>query len=441
MDRRLAKWSWTKLSTWMQCPSWWYFQYVAKKKAAVIEPFVRGSKLHRAFEQYAKHCYQRSAEGKRGTDFDHMRAIGKALNDDELAEACEKFAETHEFDDALTVADSDGVERSFKVELPGDAGLFRGKVDHVTWNPIDRELAITDYKTGRMAPADNDEGCPLQLQSYAWAIAEGEDWQPDIIVCTMDYTCAGELRTWEIEPHELSMEWALAVIAEIAAETRKADIEAADAPDGGPRTFEAAPGNHCMYCGYRRHCSAMEAAPPPILDLATAQASGEWLTTTKAQMDEVRKAMKAWVEGQGGIPIGNSMWDWYMSKDKGRRFTTGGKGKAAHDQKKALIARLCKEEGLDQEQAIAVAGRLAPVIDWRKDALAQYVPLSEDDVFAASNVITTDADGNEVQLDLQAEGYLEPVKPTRSFECRPLSDGGMFNVSPVGRRLKVGEGE
>jgi len=441
VNNPLAKWSWTRLSTYMQCPAWWRFQYIDKLKAAIIEPFVRGSKLHRAFEQYARHCYARSKDGKRGTDFDHMRAIGKALDDPDLAEACEQFAENHEFLDGLTVADGDGIERNFSVPLPREAGLFRGKVDHVQWNEIDRELHVIDYKTARRAPADTDESCPLQLQSYAWAIVEGQDWDPGIIIATMDYTCADEQRTWEIEPHELNMDWALTVIAEIEAEIRKADIEASDPPDGGPRTFEPAPGNHCLYCGYRLHCSAMVAAPPPILDLETAQAAAAYLSTTAAQSKEVRAAMKVWVEEHGGIPVGESMWDWYPGKDGGRRFTSGGKGKAAHDQKKALIARLCKEEGLDQEQAMAVAGRLAPVIDWRNDKLAQYVPLGDDDVFAPTSAMTEGEDGKEVQLDLQEEGYLEPMSARRSFECRPLSDGGMFDVAPVGKRLNPMEGE
>ncbi len=221
----------SSLNTFVECPARWRFQYLTDIEPAPVEGFREGTILHECVEEYAKHCRAAGVP----SDLDRMRAIAGRFDDDGIADALNRFAEWHQYDWSLTVADGKGIERWFDVELPGDYGRMRGRVDELQFNEAENALWVTDFKSRRTASAPDQ--CPKQLRLYAWAMLQ-QFPATERVVCRYEYIYGGEPREWELEA-PVSIEWATAIIDRIRSE----------------EWWKATPGNHCSFCGFIAECA------------------------------------------------------------------------------------------------------------------------------------------------------------------------------------------
>ena len=134
---RLLPWSYTKLDTFRQCPRRAYHAYVLKEKSPQTPEMLKGTQVHKAFED---------------------RVIGNKPLPPELMK--------HEhFTHAMKTKQSEGYElhAELKYGLAKDysrCGFFddhvwgRGAADVVLLSPDKRKGIIFDYKTGRRRDSD-----------------------------------------------------------------------------------------------------------------------------------------------------------------------------------------------------------------------------------------------------------------------------------------------
>lgn len=368
-----TKHSHSSLSTFVECPARWKFQYLDKLEAAPVEGFREGTILHKCIEEYAKHC---RAAGE-DSDLDRMRAIAGRYDDDGIAGALNRFAEWHQYDWSLTVADKDGIERWFDVELPGDYGRMRGRVDELQFNEAENALWITDFKSRRTASAPNQ--CPKQLRLYAWAMLK-QFPEVERVVCRFEYIYGGEPREWELEA-PVSIKWATAIIDLIRAEMN----------------WEATPGNACAFCGYWGQC------PVKYFDLGYPFERAQYMLAMDAQLKNEKAALKRHVSEHGPIPVGNGHLD-IRPSDGARRYRPRKNAKL--DLLKAIAkTRLGDLPEEYAEQVLGAFEAVSPCVKFAPAALAAFVPLP-DNPFA-------EMDAEDETVDLSR--LLDEQKPSNVF--------------------------
>lgn len=265
------RWSYSKLSCYTACPQRYAFKYGEPRR---VEPptqaAIRGSIFHSWPEAYARHCHE---AGDRRTDYDEGRKLASSYPP-EVRELAEQFLAQVEFDWSLILSRGDSIEREFEVALPDDYGSLRGRVDLVQWNEGDKELWVTDWKSGW--GGEKPERCPPQLECYAWAIAQ-EFEQAERVSAYAHFVGNGVTHDWAFWRDELTPNWALSVIDRI-----RADEE-----------FRATPGQACEFCGYTNVCPLFTADPiVHPTGLGTAETAYEQIIAAKARIAKITDGLK-----------------------------------------------------------------------------------------------------------------------------------------------------
>ncbi len=166
--RPIDAWSYSRLSTWKECPYLAYLKYVEKRKEPDNPAQARGHAIHKAAEDFVvgrvKTLIPELVKFKK--EFAALRKAG-ASAERELA-----FTSSWKLTDWF--AKNSGPERDAWVRIKIDATLFRK----------DRSALIVDYKTGRQYMPDHED----QLELYAVAAfllepevetVRCEDWYVD----------------------------------------------------------------------------------------------------------------------------------------------------------------------------------------------------------------------------------------------------------------------
>ncbi len=364
------RWSYSRLELYARCPLAYRFRYIDREPGKPSAAATRGKQVHEFCEAYARHCHA----VERATDYDAGRELLAGYDDPEVRKIGEAFIESTVFDWALIVADGNFVERSFAVPLPHNLGLFRGRVDLVQWNEYEGALVVTDYKSGWSW--EKPDECPAQLQSYAWAMMQQF---PSANQVRAIYRYLGSGHTYDWTLYDPRPDWACAVVRRVLADD----------------AFEPTPSAQaCAYCGYGHLCPLVRADPVTcITDVAAAEECLRQITATEARLDELRKALNAWIKQHGGEVVagGRRAWQappvWHV---RGEEYTLRNGAVGRREMEAALlaaglaaedVARLWRPEEFDPK----AAGRLVKSLrveedpfgheetDPRLDALLQWI--------------------------------------------------------------------
>lgn len=249
--------SFSRITTFEQCPRRFRYQYVDGIKSAFrgVEAFM-GQQVHSTIEwlfgerertraptgeqavAYYCACWDREAAAgaapvrviKAGTELESYRRAG--------AELVARFHREHYVSDRLeTVA----LERHFVIEL-GGRHRFQGFIDRLARDD-DGLLHVIDYKTGRRAPSSFAGKEADQLRSYALAMF-GELEAGEL-----------ELRLEFLRPGRRLRERiarSQATVIEASLLDRISTVE-------GSSVFPPNPGTLCDWCGYNDVCEAYPA--------------------------------------------------------------------------------------------------------------------------------------------------------------------------------------
>lgn len=190
------------------------------------------------------------------------------------------------------------VEVMYEGQLPGGAGLFRGRIDLLQRqegaaddDPFAEsadEWWVTDWKTGYSIAATDEP--PLQLLAYAWLVQQN---YPEAREFLLRIACAGS--PWSPRPWHLrgDLGWVGKDLAAIV--TR---IEA-------DRDPEANVGAACQNCGYILACP--KATSVTVDTLATLAADpAEWgnaVALMEATIKAHKALLKAAAQERGPVPV------------------------------------------------------------------------------------------------------------------------------------------
>ncbi len=146
-----------------------------------------------------------------------------------------------------------GVERQVAARTARLA--LTGRVDRI--DARGAELVIVDYKTGRSQPDQDDARGSLALAVYALAAAR--TLRRACSRVELHHLPSGRVAGWEHTEDSLARHVAR---AEDTAEDIVAATDTLDAGADPDDVFPPAPGRHCAWCDYRRHCPEGRAAEP-----------------------------------------------------------------------------------------------------------------------------------------------------------------------------------
>ncbi len=146
-----------------------------------------------------------------------------------------------------------GVERT--VSFTTGSLAFSGRIDRV--DDRDGELVVVDYKTGRVAPDDDDARTSLALGLYALGAARV--FRRACSRVELHHVPTGTVAAWEHTDESLQRK--VGEAESIVTDLRRADAAFAaqgpGAPEFAPRTSML-----CGWCDVRAHCSAGLAFTP-----------------------------------------------------------------------------------------------------------------------------------------------------------------------------------
>lgn len=152
-----------------------------------------------------------------------------------------------------------GIERS--VSLKTDTIAVTGRIDRLD----DRgdEVAVVDYKTGRIVPTDDDARTSLPLALYA--VAAARMWRKPCTTVELHHVPSNTVARHRHTPESLQRK--VAEAESIATDLRRADAEYADVGADSPR-FAPRPSALCSWCDFRAHCPEGQAQGPEKSDWA-----------------------------------------------------------------------------------------------------------------------------------------------------------------------------
>jgi ribosomal protein L37AE/L43A len=173
--------SYSALQMWHKCPQQFHLTYLQDevKPAMPLRPSI-GGEWHEWQHQYAEACRKAGRE----RDFDAARML-MAPYSDRVRTLAREFMHNYTYQpDAWR--GRGGSEISRRVPLGDDLPDYVCRIDNLEYNPLDKRLTITDFKTPPSQAYEHTEMPPTQLYWYAWAACESEAdmadvWEVDMI--------------------------------------------------------------------------------------------------------------------------------------------------------------------------------------------------------------------------------------------------------------------
>lgn len=316
-----ALWSHSRLQTYARCPRSYRLRYVEGVDTKPTTVLTRGILVHEFAEAYGRHCVTAGLE----RDWGWAREQAASYPDD-VRELCIAFSEQMAFNADLVVADAEGVERWFEVELPDGLGVFRGRVDLVEYNPQDRALLVTDYKSG-WGPRERADQPPPQLLCYAWALTRADFPNVREVTVANHYVRSGQRHSWLLWSDDLRPHWAVSLVRRVLADDEFR-------PTPSPQA--------CALCDVAHACPLVQADPlVTFTDDAGAQACLEQLVALRARTNELTEALKAWTAEHGEVRAAGMV--------AGRRPP---RSVVEHDGRHIYDGEFVLREGVQREQAM-----------------------------------------------------------------------------------------
>lgn len=264
--------SFSRLDTYNRCGRQYKLRYVDRAPAQPSGALIGGSVLHACIEAHEQRRtweneYDEAVEILEA-DFRHRfdEAVAEAGGDGALRWAGRKTRQFPEGEDAhwwlsqgpvmmrrwykLRVHDAEhgiqlALEPGTEIEVVAqleDGTTIKGYIDALVMTTIDGQRMVRDWKTGKVGG-----GSPMQLATYAWALARGPGIGVD--VGEFQYLRRGESRSYDLRP----------LIPLI-------DEQYADLARGiNAGVFPMKPQSMCVSCDVRESCSYGQTLEPPTL--------------------------------------------------------------------------------------------------------------------------------------------------------------------------------
>lgn len=171
---------------------------------------------------------------------------------------------------------------------------FRGVVDLSYFEP--GLLVVDDWKTDRKLPPQSEIDSSLQLEVYAWMLAQAFPDVDEILIRLRFLRYGGAERKRKITRAEL-----VDTHARVAAKIARIEAE---------RRFEATPSSLCSWCEYRNVCPAFKALNDGgvLQEIDTPEQAALALqqrVMRKAELEALDERLRAWVDARGAIPLGD----------------------------------------------------------------------------------------------------------------------------------------
>lgn len=271
--------SYSKLSTFKQCPLKYRFQYVDKLPTKPAPALFFGSTIHACLEWLHRPDGADDAPRTLADLLDHLEQnwLPPAEFDaDALAQAgCTKergeqvlteYFLKHVGQDATAGRTNEpdrahAVEKKFKIDFDGDVvnGII-DRIDRVVDTAGNVSYEIIDYKTNKKAPNRLYDEQLVQLAIYKWAAEEGKDWDNR----ALDFYPVGRAGLFFVVPEvnrKMFPERGLDVAA-VKQEVRTTidKIKAATAAiESDSEAFCPTPNKLCNWCDFQDLCPARSA--------------------------------------------------------------------------------------------------------------------------------------------------------------------------------------
>jgi RecB family exonuclease len=258
MPRRLFPATPSRLMAYVRCPRLYRLTYLVRPSPPKGAPWAHnsvGAAVHNALREWWLLPAERRTPAAAGALLD-AGWIDEGFRDPEQSAASRARARdwVEGYVAALDPADEPaGVERQVAVRTRRLA--LTGRVDRI--DARDEELVVVDYKTGRSQPDQDDARGSLALAVYALATARTLRRPCERV--ELHHLPTGRVVGWRHTEESLARHVARAedTAADIVAATDT--VEAGADPD---QVFPPAPGRHCAWCDFRRHCPEGRAAEP-----------------------------------------------------------------------------------------------------------------------------------------------------------------------------------
>jgi putative RecB family exonuclease len=258
MPRRLYAATPSRLGAYTRCPRLYRLTYLVRPAPAKGPPWAHnsiGAAVHNALREWWLLPLARRTPAAAGA----LLAAGwleEGFRDPQQSAAHRALARDWVESYVATLDPADepvGVERQVATRTARLA--LTGRVDRI--DARGGGLVVVDYKTGRSLPDQDDARGSLALAVYALATAR--TLRRPCGRVELHHLPTGRVAGWEHTEESLARH---VTRAEDTAEDIVAATDTAEAGADPDEVFPPAPGRHCGWCDYRRHCPEGRAAEP-----------------------------------------------------------------------------------------------------------------------------------------------------------------------------------
>lgn len=299
--------SYSRLKKYEDCPAWWFRSYVLNQKEPPTEALELGRAVHKTLEIILKSGVTNRYDPALETVMN--KAIQEALSEASLPLDAEEIHRLVYQPGVLEYLGTWFVEDHFQIPLNGAGIELQGYID--LWQYDGENPVIIDWKTNRLMyePTDN-----YQLGLYALAMAEKvnrvEKRWPESIraqLVFLRHGCQFREHVYTREEMKAARDWAVKIATEIEGKLLE------HALDGDPKNlFPAIPSDTCRWCPWASECLKSSEAFGEI-NTVTTQAEAKALAAEcirlEEALDQMKKALRAWVETNGPVVVGNQSYE------------------------------------------------------------------------------------------------------------------------------------
>lgn len=261
MPERLYACTPTRLATWRDCPRRYRLTYLDRPQPPKGPPWAHtsiGAATHVALAQWFA-LPSRARTPQRGADLVRRNWLRDGFRDEDQSRAARGRAAAW-VEEYLAKVDPArepaGVEKAVSAQTA--TLVLSGRADRID-AADDGSLVVVDYKTGRHVPTADDAASSLALAVYA--VGARRTMRRPCTRVELHHLPTGTVAA--AEHTRASLDAHVATAEALGAGAAGAD-DAFAAGRTGDDVFPPAPGRHCSWCDYRRHCPQGRAAAPPM---------------------------------------------------------------------------------------------------------------------------------------------------------------------------------
>jgi CRISPR/Cas system-associated exonuclease Cas4 (RecB family) len=283
----MGNYSYSRLDLYDGCPRAYKMRYIDKRQELPSEALERGTAVHEAVAEYARHCIDTGVK----TDLDFIRSFSGT---DEVRGILETYAETHLFDGGNYT-----VEKIWKIPL--GRHMWRGVIDLM--RDDGKQIFISDAKTDHRIRSQTEVNHDRQLRYYAWTALKKHPNAQEAI-CSIDFVRYGVTRSITYSREDM-----IAIEAELlkAIELIEIDTE-----------FKARPGTRCAWCSWTETCPVIAQGELEVITGPNdAERAASSLIALKARIKSLEEMLKPWCTREGSINTNGMVVGYHTSKSVG----------------------------------------------------------------------------------------------------------------------------